>query len=63
MKKIFKPKFEFDENGYILVNNKLECVGEDMKNVYAAGDVCHIINDYNKYPFFQQMRLWTQVYN
>lgn len=34
----------------------------DIQNVYAAGDVCHIINDEEKYPFFLQMRLWTQVY-
>jgi NAD(P)H-nitrite reductase large subunit len=46
-----------NEEGAILVNEQMET---NLKDVYAAGDVCSC-SSWKNSPFWFQMRLWTQA--
>ena len=48
--------FELASDGAIIVNEEMET---SVKDIYAAGDVCHVSWDTSKHWF--QMRLWTQA--
>jgi len=53
---IFRDVLKVNEEGAIVVDENMQT---SVKDVYAAGDVCHAGWDWSKH--WMQMRLWTQA--